>query len=76
MHIIKENYSLDDLRTYLENNLDLDESQKKMVFKFWKTHAAQINQLISKPVSNSCHGIQSLDWEIHLIAHSRHQQGI
>ena len=47
-----------------------------MVFKFWKTHGQQMMKLIEKPVSNSTQGIQKIDWEIHLIAHSRHQQGI
>ena len=76
IHIIKENFSLDDLRLYLENNLDLNESQKKMLFKFWKTHGGAMMKLISDPVSNNCQGIANIDWEIHLIAHSRHQQGI
>ena len=76
IHIIKENFSLDDLRLYLENNLDLNESQKKMLFKFWKTHGGAMMKLISEPVSNNCQGIANIDWEIHLIAHSRHQQGI
>ncbi len=37
-HIISNNYSSDDLRAYLESNLELQESQKKMIFKFWKAH--------------------------------------
>ena len=47
-----------------------------MLFKFWKTHGGAMMKLISEPVSNNCQGIANIDWEIHLIAHSRHQQGI
>ena len=51
--VIKTNPSLDELRTSLEGNFDLNESQRKMVFRFWKTHGAAMMRLIQKPVSHS-----------------------
>ena len=56
--------------------MDLNETQKKMVFKFWKTHGGSILKLLEKPTANRNNGIQNIDWEIHLTAHSRHQSGI
>ena len=47
-----------------------------MVFKFWKTHGAEMLKIIEKPVSNYNQGISQVDWELHLIAHSRHQSSI
>ena len=44
--------SLDQLRDYLENVNNLDEQEKKIIFKFWKTHGASILKIIEKPVSN------------------------
>ena len=51
-HIIGQNFSNDELRSYLEANLDLNEGQKKLVFKFWKAHGGRIMKIIEKPVSN------------------------
>ena len=64
-HVIMHNFSLDELRTYLENNMDLDDAQRKLVFKYWKTHGANIMQIIERPVSNYTQGISNIDWEIH-----------
>ena len=71
-----QNFSLDELRTYLENNMDLNDQQRKILFKFWKTHGANIMQIIERPVSNYTQGISNVDWEIHLTTQSRHQSNI
>ena len=75
-HIIGQNFSNDDVRSYLESNLDLNEGQKKLVFKFWKAHGSRIMRIIEKPVSNQTQGISNMDWEIHLTTSSRHLSGI
>ena len=55
--IISKNLSLDDLRAHLEANLDLNEADKKLVFKIWKLHGAAIMKIIESPVSNITSGI-------------------
>ena len=37
-NVIKQNFTLDELRTSIESNHDLTEAQKKIMFKFWKAH--------------------------------------
>ena len=74
--VINDNYSTDDLRTYLEKDLELKEDQKKMLFKFWKAHGRAVMQLIEEPVTNNTQGIKQIDWEINLTTHSRHQSNI
>ena len=64
MNVIRSNYSLDDLRTFLEKDLELKEAQKKMLVKFWKVHGRSVMQLIEEPVSNNTQGIKQVDWEI------------
>ena len=71
-----QNFSLDELRTYLENNMDLNDTQRKIVFKFWKTHGPSIMQIIERPVSNYTQSIANVDWEIHMTTQSRHQSNI
>ena len=46
MHVVQQNYSLDELRAFLEKNLELNEQQKKMVIRFWKTHGQTIINII------------------------------
>ena len=75
-HVIRQNYSLDELREYLANNMDLNDSQRNLIFKFWKTHGANIMQIIERPVGNYSQGISSVDWEIHMTTQSRHQSNI
>ena len=74
--VISSNFSLDDTREFLDKNLELKESQKKMLFKFWKAHGKVIMQKIEQPVSNNNQGLKSIDWEINLTTHSRHQSNI
>ena len=71
-----QNYSLDELRDYLANNLDLDDTQRNLVFKFWKAHGANIMHIIERPVSNYSQGVTNIDWEIHMTTQSRHQSNI
>ena len=44
--VIKTNPSLDELRSSLEGNYNLSEQERKMVFRFWKTHGASMMRLI------------------------------
>ena len=74
--VIKCNYSLDDLRGFLEQNLELKENQRKLLFKFWKAYGRKIMQKIELPVSNNTQGIKQIDWEVSLTTHSRHQSNI
>ena len=62
--VINQNLSNDELRVFLDKNNDLKESQKKLVFKFWKVHGRTIMQMIEQPVSNNTQGIASVDWEV------------
>ena len=62
--VIKENYSFDELRSYIESNLELNEGQRKLVFKFWKIHGAEIMRMIKAPVANQTQGIEKINWEI------------
>ena len=55
--IISKNLSLDDLRAHLEANLDLNDADKKILFKIWKLHGAAILKIIENPVSNITSGI-------------------
>ena len=74
--VVSSNYSLDDLRAFLDQNLELKEDQKKLLFKFWKAHGRRVMQNIEKPVSNNTQGLKQIDWEINLTTHSRHQSNI
>ena len=74
--VISSNFSLDDLRDFLDKNLELREDQKKLLFKFWKAHGRMIMEKIEKPVSNNTQGLKQIDWEINLTTHSRHQSNI
>ena len=60
------------LRTYLDNNLDLNDNGRKLVFKVWKAHGQAIMRLIEAPVSNISSGVTAIDWEIHLTTNTRH----
>ena len=51
--VINNNFSLDELRVYLDSNHELREEQKKLLFKFWKAHAKAIMTLMQSPVSNN-----------------------
>ena len=74
--VINRNLSLDDCRAYLDDDLDLGEDNKKLVFKFWKAYGPNIMKLIQTPVSNVCQGLKDVDWEIHVTTNSRHQSNI
>ena len=37
-NVIMQNLSVDMLRTFLDNNLDLNDNGRKLVFKVWKAH--------------------------------------
>mmetsp|Transcript_8535 Transcript_8535/g.14392 ORF Transcript_8535/g.14392 Transcript_8535/m.14392 type:complete len:176 (-) Transcript_8535:83-610(-) len=84
--IIRRNLTTDDAREYLDGvaegtsqgevAINLDEQQKKIVFKVWKQFRGKIMGLLNKQVSNQTQGISAIDWEVHLTTHSRHQSNI
>ena len=57
---------------YLDDDLELDESNRKIIYKFWKAHGANMMRLIQTPVSNVTQGMADVDWEIHVTTNSRY----